>query len=220
MAATDPDNPGADADLNARFSELNMSAPAPVLDETSPDFSGVSDPNVPSAWDTQNHNTSLASQPAAPGYAHYSPQADTPHILAAQANNSTNPHGYSYEPADQAYCMWPPTTDTSSQTGPSSTPFPVATTTADQPPFVCEICNSSYNRRCDLTKHMNNHKRRRECDLCPAKKAETKDLNRHMWAKHPDEARRRGVPQEVDGCWCGYWGRKDNVKRHRDQQGH
>lgn len=67
---------------------------------------------------------------------------------------------------------------------------------------------------------MNNHTKRRTCKICGTGKAETKDLNRHMWSKHPDEARRLGLPQELDECWCGYKGRTDNVKRHRDQQGH
>lgn len=50
--------------------------------------------------------------------------------------------------------------------------------------------------------------------------AEMKDLNRHMWAHHRDEARRRGLPGEVDQCLrCGYWGRKDNLKRHKDTKG-
>ena len=68
---------------------------------------------------------------------------------------------------------------------------------------------------------MNNHTKRRRCKLCSAGGAEYKDLNRHMWSKHPDEARRLGVPKEEDQCLrCGYSGRRDNVKRHKDQLEH
>lgn len=71
------------------------------------------------------------------------------------------------------------------------------------------------------SKHMHNHTKRRRCDLCDGGGAETKDLNRHMWTHHPDEARRRGVPREEDRCpRCNYGGRKDNVKRHKDKKGH
>ncbi len=71
------------------------------------------------------------------------------------------------------------------------------------------------------SKHKNNHKRPRRCDICGKKKAERKDLHRHMWAHHPDEARRRGVPKDEDFCpECEYHGRKDNVKRHREIKGH
>ena len=48
-----------------------------------------------------------------------------------------------------------------------------------------------------------------------------KDLNRHMWANHREAARELGVPKEEALCEvCGYWGRKDNVKRHKDTLGH
>ena len=68
---------------------------------------------------------------------------------------------------------------------------------------------------------MNNHTKRRKCDFCSAGGAEHKDLNRHMWSKHPDEARRLGVPKEEDQCpRCPYSGRRDNVKRHKDQKRH
>ncbi len=42
-----------------------------------------------------------------------------------------------------------------------------------------------------------------------------------MWAHHADEARELGIPQEKDICpVCGYSGRTDNVKRHREKKRH
>jgi hypothetical protein len=71
------------------------------------------------------------------------------------------------------------------------------------------------------SKHINNHTKRRRCGICDAGGAETKDLNRHMWTNHPDEARMLGVPKDEDRCsMCGYTGRSDNVKRHKDKKGH
>ncbi|KAK4132127.1 hypothetical protein BT67DRAFT_435784 [Trichocladium antarcticum] len=83
-------------------------------------------------------------------------------------------------------------------------------------PWICngDGCTKSFRRECDLDK-------RRRCDLCAAGGAETKDLNRHMWVKHPDAARARGVRREESACpRCAYTGRSDNVKRHRDVKGH
>ncbi|KAL1837543.1 hypothetical protein VTJ49DRAFT_3666 [Mycothermus thermophilus] len=64
-----------------------------------------------------------------------------------------------------------------------------------------EGCSAKpFTRKCDLDKHYHNHTKRRKCDLCSKGGAETKDLNRHMWTHHPDEARRRGVPREDAVC--------------------
>jgi len=42
-----------------------------------------------------------------------------------------------------------------------------------------------------------------------------------MWTHHPNEARELNTPKEEDVCLvCGYSGRSDNVKRHRDTKGH
>jgi len=95
-------------------------------------------------------------------------------------------------------------------------------TTSDLP-FVCqwEGCTNAYPRQCDLDKHIKNHTKRRRCDICGAGGAETKDLNRHMWAHHTEVARERGLLKEEDRCgMCGYWARKDNLKRHKDYHGH
>lgn len=71
------------------------------------------------------------------------------------------------------------------------------------------------------SKHFHNHTKPQECQLCGVGGAEAKDLNRHMWAHHPDEARALKVPKDEGRCdVCGYSGRKDNVKRHRDTKGH
>jgi hypothetical protein len=68
---------------------------------------------------------------------------------------------------------------------------------------------------------MNNHTKPRECPICQKGGAEMKDLNRHMWTHHPDEAWELGVPKEEAQCEkCEYSGRKDNVKRHKDKKQH
>jgi hypothetical protein len=90
------------------------------------------------------------------------------------------------------------------------------------------LLRGTRNNNKDLTKqkpvyskHKNNHTKRRKCHYCDAGGAETKDLNRHMWSRHPDLARQLGVPREWDQCSkCGYAARKDNVKRHKDKKGH
>ncbi|KAK4145177.1 uncharacterized protein C8A04DRAFT_27181 [Dichotomopilus funicola] len=70
-------------------------------------------------------------------------------------------------------------------------------------------------------KHQHNHYPPRQCEYCDVSKAEMKDLYRHMWARHPDAARALKIPKEEDTCnVCGYSGRTDNVKRHREKKQH
>ncbi|KAL2177370.1 uncharacterized protein P884DRAFT_200190 [Thermothelomyces heterothallicus CBS 202.75] len=70
-------------------------------------------------------------------------------------------------------------------------------------------------------KHRKNHRRPLKCEICGHGVAENKDLNRHMWVHHSNEARDWGVPREDDSCLtCGYSSRRDNVKRHRETLDH
>ncbi|KAK1773383.1 hypothetical protein QBC45DRAFT_398082 [Copromyces sp. CBS 386.78] len=85
-----------------------------------------------------------------------------------------------------------------------------------------------FKRKCDLTKHQNNHRRPRECpkanEGCDYKGgAEKKDLHRHLWSHHPVYARKNNIPEEKTKCdypGCDYKGRKDNVRRHKETVGH
>ncbi|KAK4173524.1 hypothetical protein QBC36DRAFT_55646 [Triangularia setosa] len=100
-----------------------------------------------------------------------------------------------------------------------------APTSSDPNPFKCYTCGKSYKRQCDLDKHMNNHTKRRKCPIkdCDGGGAETKDLHRHLWAKHSDYAREKNIPRVEQPCgWpgCDYHGRTDNLKRHRDNHNH
>ncbi|KAL2139880.1 hypothetical protein VTI28DRAFT_4538 [Corynascus sepedonium] len=89
------------------------------------------------------------------------------------------------------------------------------------PPSGQSSSSPAANLGSQFAKHWNNHTKRRKCDICGAGGAETKDLYRHMWAHHSDEARAQGLPKEEDICLrCGYTGRRDNVKRHKDNLGH
>jgi hypothetical protein len=50
-----------------------------------------------------------------------------------------------------------------------------------------------------------------------------RDLDRHYWSHHPGWAAQNGIPHETAKCpahGCDYKGRRDNVKRHREQAGH
>jgi hypothetical protein len=208
MGGSDTNNTGIDPDFDPSFSHLAMST-APNTD--TPAFWPDQDASLPSQAAPSNFGTAqppdftdpLAAQinahPQAVDYAH--PQA----VDYAQ---------YHHDPASQAY--WVPDSG-SAQPGPSSGPA------ATGMPYVCDVegCTREFERQCDLDKHQNNHYRPRICDICGAGFAENKDLFRHMWTHHPDEARDRGVPREDDECpVCGYSGRRDNVKRHRDTHNH
>ncbi|KAK4120548.1 hypothetical protein N657DRAFT_649046 [Parathielavia appendiculata] len=179
------------------FSHFTL-PPAPV------DRTTAHDTNTLSSWPTQD--SSFLSQPVADP------------IFAAQTNEQ--PNGFDYGQYSQDATNQPDWSqdDGVAQADPSPAP-------ADSnKPFVCPYsgCTNPYHpRQCDLAKHINNHTKPRKCDICGAGGAVAKDLNRHMWTHHPDEARRRGVPKEEDRCLvCGYTGRKDNVKRHRDTKNH
>ncbi|KAG7284780.1 hypothetical protein NEMBOFW57_009392 [Staphylotrichum longicolle] len=139
-------------------------------------------------------------------------------MLAAQTNVQAHPLDYGHyadDTANQAYWQ----TD-SAQAGPSFDP-----SNTDHPLMCthegCPKAGKVYNRKCDFDKHMNNHNKRRRCNFCDGGGAETKDLNRHMWTRHPNEARAFNIPKDEVQCpMCDYSGRSDNVKRHRDTKGH
>ncbi|KAH6845684.1 hypothetical protein B0I37DRAFT_435031 [Chaetomium sp. MPI-CAGE-AT-0009] len=199
MSGPDADNTGIDPDFDARFPHLAM----PTASNT----------DTPPFWPEQD--ASLSSQPAPSGFEIAQPP-DFTDPLAAQIDTHPQSFDYGqYPDYTTSQTHWPPDSGPA-LAGPSSGP-PTA-----GPPFVCdeEGCTKAFERQCDLDKHINNHTKRRRCDICGRGGAENKDLNRHMWANHPDEARERNVPKEWDQCYCGYSGRKDNVKRHKDTLGH
>ncbi|KAK4150507.1 hypothetical protein C8A00DRAFT_17987 [Chaetomidium leptoderma] len=201
----DANDTGPDPGLDAIFSYLSMTSAQ--MDRAAQDTNSNS-----SFWLPQN--TSFPTESSAAGFepTHAPPPADT--ILAAQINPHFPVDQYSHHTASQF--PWAPTNDPS-QAGSSSGPA------ASDKPFACphEDCDRAYNRQCDLEYHMNNHTKPRKCEICGAGVAEAKDLHRHMWTHHADEARRRGLPREHDECQtCGYSGRTDNVKRHREKRGH
>lgn len=84
--------------------------------------------------------------------------------------------------------------------------------------FSCDKCDEAFRRQGDLRKHQKNHTRRRCCPLCNQGFAERKDLNRHLWVKHPKEAHQYGVPGSYrvpcPHVPCPYIDREDNVRRH------
>jgi len=79
----------------------------------------------------------------------------------------------------------------------------------------------TFRRPCDLKKHYKNHTKPKPCDYCKQSFAEPKELHRHMWAKHEDDARALGTPGG-NRIPCGFPGceyksrRNDNVRRHRE----
>jgi len=97
-------------------------------------------------------------------------------------------------------------------------------------PFTCDLicdstkkkpqekCGKSFARRCDLTKHQNNHTRPRKCLVSGCTVvgfAETKDLHRHMLSHHPQSAREWGIENDRVPCvYCGAKFRPDNRLRH------
>ncbi|KAK3900821.1 hypothetical protein C8A05DRAFT_35531 [Staphylotrichum tortipilum] len=194
--------------LNAHIANLNMSVPS---------GDGTADPS--SFWQSQavafpypsptDFSTVHQSQPLTdptldPQLGGYVQYAD--HAAAGQQVYWPSPSAHDPQTAAQL-----------AQAGPSSA------ATAVEKPFKCDHqgCDQAYRLQCELDKHKNIHNRPRICQICGKGKAERKDLNRHMWARHPDEARRLKIPKEEDICpVCGHHGRKDNVKRHRDMKGH
>ncbi|KAK4187667.1 hypothetical protein QBC35DRAFT_384428 [Podospora australis] len=110
----------------------------------------------------------------------------------------------------------------------SSSSFTQQNETTHPLPFHCPICgpDKRYKRQCDLDKHLHNHTKRRQCPFTNCTwpgGAETKDLNRHLWTNHRDYAQQNDIKREEKPCGfpgCNYYGRKDNLKRHRDTKGH
>ncbi|KAL1841525.1 hypothetical protein VTJ49DRAFT_6954 [Mycothermus thermophilus] len=78
-------------------------------------------------------------------------------------------------------------------------------------------CHRTFPTRQDLRKHERTHRPSAPCPVCPKRQLDNRALARHLWAQHPEEAKRLGVPSETARCpWpgCKYEGRRDNVKRH------
>jgi hypothetical protein len=72
--------------------------------------------------------------------------------------------------------------------------------------------------------HKRVHTKPLGCPLCPKadySAAQKREVNRHLWAKHPDYAQSNNIPRERATCLeCEYEGRRDNVRRHRQDQHH
>lgn len=231
MDNPEPNDAVYDPELDIHFSNLTMAGGAPA--QGAPFHHVTTDAGASPFWPAQD--TPVPSDPAATNFGDFGPTPQ-PHAptFAPQSPgglNNVEVENYNQDVAGPAY--WPPG---SGDAGASS-----------DLPFPCphEGCPNAYHRQCDLeyaspsttsqlqdsvrdantwphpSKHFNNHTKRRRCDFCDGGGAETKDLNRHMWSRHPEEARELGIPKDEDKCpSCDYKGRKDNVKRHRDTKKH
>ncbi|KAL2193214.1 hypothetical protein P885DRAFT_46008 [Corynascus similis CBS 632.67] len=200
MANLSADNTDVNPALNASFSHLTVSSPQ---DSVTQDI----DPSA--SWITQGASFPLQTTTNSFGTAQQ-PLTDPALPPQVDAQQHQFDHGQ-YLPVNTGQAHWQPD-DAFPPSGQSSS-SPTANLGSQ---FACEWsgCTRTFPRQCDLES-------RRRCDICGAGGAETKDLYRHMWAHHSDEARARGLPREEDICLrCGYSGRRDNVKRHKDNLGH
>ncbi|KAF4855082.1 Kruppel-like factor 18 [Colletotrichum siamense] len=102
----------------------------------------------------------------------------------------------------------------------------------DPRPYVCGVegCGEKFEKGNQLNRHTKKHTRPYRCEICPEGAGKTppkfftaftdkKDLRRHMWAHHPNEAEVLGVPGESKDCSdCGEtYTRQDNYYRHKDE---
>ncbi|KAH6616118.1 hypothetical protein B0J18DRAFT_296561 [Chaetomium sp. MPI-SDFR-AT-0129] len=221
----DNNNLETDPAFDAEFAHLSMSASASTApmghdtyDTTAaaqhwPDHSVPLDPN----------NTTTAA-----GYQLPYGTSSADAVLAAQIGDATHDHSYSYvqqyydNQQQQQQQQHSDQYTLASGSGAEELDEPPVPNPSNKP-FPCDWrgCTRGFNRQCDLDKHKNNHLYPRQCQYCPESKAEMKDLNRHMWTHHPDDARALKIPKEEDTCnVCGYSGRTDNVKRHREKKKH
>ncbi|KAL1892645.1 hypothetical protein Sste5346_006930 [Sporothrix stenoceras] len=95
---------------------------------------------------------------------------------------------------------------------PSPSPAPDA-----QGGIRCRTCYRAYPTLCRLRKHEHTHTRPFACTVCHKGHAAKKDLHRHLWSTHPDEAAAMGIPNPMRVCpvaGCGFESRQDNLTRH------
>lgn len=96
----------------------------------------------------------------------------------------------------------------------SSTPV---SPSSSQTIFTCsrDYCNHVFGKVSDLRRHERRHRQNFRCDLCGKGHIDQRGLDRHMWAQHKGEAKKRNTRSEEIKCTeCDYVGRSDNVARH------
>jgi hypothetical protein len=90
---------------------------------------------------------------------------------------------------------------------PSCLPFPLRQRHRN----LLQIPNSHTNR------NKEGNDKSGKCPLCPKIISAVRDINRHLWSRHPQYAVQIGVKSETRDCpfrGCRYRGRRDNVNRH------
>ncbi|OAA66013.1 Zinc finger, C2H2-type/integrase, DNA-binding protein [Niveomyces insectorum RCEF 264] len=104
---------------------------------------------------------------------------------------------------------------------PPAAPSPPAPASARAPQpasdLVCPECHRACPTMQRLRKHMRTHTRPFSCAVCGRGHGAKRDLHRHLWTTHPEEAARAGIPSFVRPCpvaGCRFAGRHDNLMRH------
>lgn len=136
----------------------------------------------------------------------------------------TSPSGAFVGDAGQLFSR--PTPDSNSPSTTIATPqttaggTPCSTPTTPQLLFCSDpLCFETFTKTGDLKKHERKHKQPFRCGLCDKGHLDKRALDRHLWSRHKEYAKRTGAKSERMRCRkCDYQSRADNVRRHERSQ--
>ncbi|KAK0707803.1 hypothetical protein B0H67DRAFT_322718 [Lasiosphaeris hirsuta] len=120
---------------------------------------------------------------------------------------------------------WPTPNSTSPLTT-MATPQTTASATPCSIPTMPELlfcpdpsCFETFTKTGELKKHERKHKQPFRCALCGKGHLDKRALDRHLWSRHKEYAKKTGAKSERIRCRkCDYESRADNVRRHERSQ--
>lgn len=141
-------------------------------------------------------------------------EISSPYSSAVDSSFTCDPRQV-YTASPSGGCSSPETT-----ASPPTTTRPSAAPNAS-PVFFCPdpSCFVTFTNPAALKKHERKHKQQFHCPLCRKGHLDKRAVDRHLWTRHEEYARKHDIKSERIRCReCDYESRSDNVRRHEKSQ--